>query len=702
MRRKLLFCTTLILSVFAYSAKAQSDIDTSNYDLGRILLQKKYTQAVTIKAVDLEKIPFTSLSDVISLYFNGFYGARQQYTFVIDGNLNTDVNAYSIYDIDEITFIQNAATVLNGGDASKTLVLVKTKRAGEEHSGITVAGQTNIVRQYDSYQPLTTSTQANSGNSTTNLYHQYYVSGYINSNGISAGASADIQHNVFPEFHNVDKIGAITPLNTNRFKFNGYLDMQLDEHNLLSVNTGYVPQRDNAARYQNPLPVLGHGFTGGADDYSSQNLFYADIKLNSTIATGFTNKLSAGFQRLRLDAHRREHGEDNGVLADVHLTDTVGAINSYLVIDNVNYQTQIGDFTLQPNVNFTYREARNQGTYSTNDYFSNGVHGTYAVPHIASQRLAILTPSLSINYLDIAMVQGGFQTLVNSNQKVLVTGHDYNAPLPFASVSVDVLKPFDVDSSDARLMLFGSYAKNFISNDLTGSLLDFNFIRAGDGLVYSGTPPDPYQTYIQIQGGLTLGLLDNALSFSYNYNVKRYNTLQVTVLTDPLLIDSFSVANARIDMHRLGIDFNLPTDGDFKWHTNLNGNLLILRGNKGVNYVPDQFHLFYPDKSYITGGFANHFAYKDLFLDVSLIYDLNQAKLGHIMYLRSYQVTGKLNALDIQNINIGYRIPTTRFKSVEVFANARNLFNSGEPKAAANEFVFDDRRFYGAGFKIGL
>ncbi|MDB5158543.1 MAG: hypothetical protein JWR50_3250, partial [Mucilaginibacter sp.] len=317
--------------------------------------------------------------------------------------------------------------------------------------------------------------------------------------------------------------------------------------------------------------------------------------------------------------------------------------------------------------------------------------------YMAKQELGLLTPSIAVNYADIAVLQGGVQAWVTSSPKT-VSAHDNNAFLPFASLSVDVLRPFEIDSAEARLMLFGSYARNFLyGNDLYGTLLDGVFVGIGNGRDF--TPKfDPYQIYNQLQGGLTLSLLNNTLSFSYNYNLKRFSATQVTLYTGPINVDIYSPANVRIELHRVGIDFNLTGDDDFKWRSNLNGTYIVLRDNNHeINFTPDILHLTYPGKPFITGGFINNLAYKNLFLDFSLLYATNQAQVTHPPGgSQTFLITGKANSFDLQSIDLGYKIPTRQFKDLEVYANVRSLFQNNQ--SALNE----RRKFFGGGFKVGF
>ncbi len=153
----------------------------------------------------------------------------------------------------------------------------------------------------------------------------------------------------------------------------------------------------------------------------------------------------------------------------------------------------------------------------------------------------------------------------------------------------------------------------------------------------------------------------------------------------------------RIELHRVGIDFNLTGDGDFKWRSNLNGTYIILRdNNREINFTPDVLHLNYPGKPFITGGFINNLAYKNLFLDFSLLYAMNQAQLTHAPGSDTFLITGKANSFDIQSIDLGYKIPTREFKDLEVYANVRSLIQNDQSS------IIERRKFFGGGFNIGF
>src|SRR4051812_26747280 len=121
MYSRLTYLIAAIALCFSYS-KAYSQTDSIHYDLGRIRLDKKFTQSITIKAADLQRQPFSTLSEAINVWFYGTYTSKNNMVFVIDGNLVNDVNVYNINDIEEITLVQNSLIQVNGATPLQQLV----------------------------------------------------------------------------------------------------------------------------------------------------------------------------------------------------------------------------------------------------------------------------------------------------------------------------------------------------------------------------------------------------------------------------------------------------------------------------------------------------------------------------------------------------------------------------------------------------
>ncbi len=59
------------------------------------------------------RMPFANLSDALAAWFYGAYTQPVDLQYVVDGNPVSDVNSYSVYDIEEVVLVENAAALVN-------------------------------------------------------------------------------------------------------------------------------------------------------------------------------------------------------------------------------------------------------------------------------------------------------------------------------------------------------------------------------------------------------------------------------------------------------------------------------------------------------------------------------------------------------------------------------------------------------------
>jgi len=143
---------------------------------------------------------------------------------VVDGNILSDVNTYSIHDIEEVVLVQNAAALTGLGGGQPQMVVITTRK-GKERSGIQGAAQTFLV-----HNPY----------SATNLYHQYYLSAYRNLDKVSFGLSANYLRDVDP-ITKVNGLHVSSPYHMDRWRLNGYFSWRPDRKNTIEVHAGFTP-----------------------------------------------------------------------------------------------------------------------------------------------------------------------------------------------------------------------------------------------------------------------------------------------------------------------------------------------------------------------------------------------------------------------------------------------------------------------------
>ncbi|MFD0751247.1 hypothetical protein ACFQZS_13935 [Mucilaginibacter calamicampi] len=672
--------------VFNVAAKAQQD--TTLYELGRLNLSKKFTQSVTIKAAELEKIPFTNINDVITTWLYGYYGDKRSYVYVVDGFLNTDVNAYSIFDIDEITMVQNAAAYLNGALPGQVLLLVKTKRGTKPGSGVNVNGQTNLVNVRSAYD--------NAG-SSKEFYSQYYLSAYKNTGKVNAGFSASVQSNPYPT-SNFTTIPSDT-YTANRFKFSGYLNAQLNKANSLNITTGYVPQNDDVSIIQRGLTAQGYN-TFNSTGSGTQKLFYANAGLISNIAGKLVNRLNLGYQTQNTNGNLSRsqesvqmYGSSAVILNYNTKIDSAENLKSFVFNDNLSYNINVGKLSIQPAVNFTYKKLTSNSSYLSNSTVvqTNQVQNFYRNT-AGKTSVSLLTPSIAFNYQDMILLQGGFQQFLSTG---LQNSYAVEKPAitPFANVGVDVLKAINVKSASSSLVFSASYAKAMVTGAEPRATLSDQVIPFTSTTTYPYAPGSNFLArFDQFQGGVSYAILSNRLSFSYNYQqIKQSNPVIVSQYAY-FPIPAYLLFNKQGKIHRVAVNADILTHGNLKWSS-----LFNITAFKYVLYDA-QNKPFYdqttqPNTNYVTGGMVNRLAYKKFSGGLDILYCFNQG--GFI----GSQYTGlgsKYYSINLQNIYAGYSFKVSGQRNFEVYANSRNMLMTN------SSTITDNRRFYGVGFKAAL
>jgi hypothetical protein len=701
--RKHLLLIAGIISLFIFNT-ANAQTDSTHYDLGRISVSKSFTQNITIKAGDIERYQFSNISDAINVFFSGTFTHSStnstSVVYVIDGNIVSDVNAYSIQDVEEITLVQSALGQVSGGSSSQQMILIKTRRGGPGKQGIIASNQTGLVNARNNHN-------YSGANKPAGIYEQAYAGAYKNYTDGDIGISADYLHDTYPQilpnmYTNAD------PFHFNRLKLNAYADARLWKGTGLSFAANYAPQVTNETYLFNEstanslLQVTGKS-------HASQHIFNTNIALSSHIIAGLTNTFSGGYNNYRYNeggtyyAFFTEPGAGYSNATHTNISAYQEA-NTWLLKDNLAYHQQLGDWNIDPSVNFMYRHLKDTLNYlqlSYQDSLSSPAQANASYSK-ATFKLSLLTPSLNIYYKNVFDIQGGFVAILNKEN----FGPNFPVQhlLPFVSASLNISEMAKLQA--IKLSVFGSFARQnaFLIDpyvSLSGFELEgFSNITApqfNQSELFGVSSFNIYQAYNNYQGGFMFGVTKN-FTVDYNFRKNYYGTLAEFIIpvniAEAQLEEFYEKANAIT--HRIGFRYIIHS-GNLNWVSGLNATESKLQlANSAISPAINQ----YLDKGHRwTGGFTNRFVYHDYFAGLDILYQVGQRpfSLEHWQPQdRDYMPPSNANSFSLQNLYIGERVKVSHLKYAEIYLNTRNILQN------KTSDITDERRFYGFGFKLNL
>jgi len=681
------------LTLFAFSlffaTKAQAQTDSTYYDLGHLLIKKDFTQSITIKGSDLEKMPFSNLSEAVNVWFYGTYSTSSTLVYVIDGNMVNDVNAYNIHDIDEITLVQNAVVQLNGASGPQQLVLIKTKRNKPGKEGIEAAGQTSLVN--------TRNLSGQSGTkSETELYHDYYVSAYKNFAKSQFGVSVDYLRDVAPAITG-PSFKVNDPMHYDRFRFNGYANAEVWKGSTLNFDASYTPQRTKS-----DITLISNNpdlsATNERQYYVIEHLVNLDLSLKSHLTGGLNNILSAGYDHFSYQEHDSFFINEltSPPQTNTSLIFAFNRTSNLELRDNLYYEKKVGDFVFEPSLNFTYRFVRDSVTLNSVS-INNGNDPTGGFSQNSTSyyktKTYFLTPSLNISYKNFFNIQGGFLYNLTS----LHASDTQAAPpklLPFVTTTFDIAHLVD-NKTSLSIKLHGSYAESYPLGDGTATLTELNNLLSTTivnntpttGTITTvGTPVafgNLYNYYKTLTLGAEIDPFKGKLTLNYLFEKRNFVTTITEIVDNGSLPQYFNIGvNEIYYLHNININYKVISSRSFKWQTGLNATMIKTE-------LPQVSATFGTGEW--TGGFVNRFEFQNVFAGANLLYLLKEPHFDMPTFS-----TVKTNSFSLQNIYAGVRIKTASLRNLEIFANGRNVFQN---KASD---ITDNRKFYGLGFKLGL
>lgn len=673
--KKNAFLPAAVIVICAFPSVLCAQTDSCRYDLGHLTLNKAFTQTITIRGEDLEKMPFSNLTDAIRAWLFGAYTVPVALAFVVDGNPVTDVNSYPIYEIEAVTFIDNAAATAAYGNTQKELVLITTKR-GKGAGGLRAAAQTGLVRgnEYGT-------------NTGTGLYHQYYLGAYQNLDELSFGVSAGWQRDLEPPEKPLAG-NTITPETLQRWRLNGWLEWRPDPRNTIGLTVGYVPQSLKSASAGS---AAGYSYYYLDAEYS--HLLIPQLSWEGRWWNGFRNKLSAEYLHSPVDQEYQLTNTTNAGGGPIMQTNTTRdrEKDDHLVLqDHVSYEATAGSWHIVPGIGLSCQQIDEKGNITETQ------QGSTASSSVEEKgNLFYITPAVDVSLaraLDI-----GVGMMVNASGKIEAGS---GRVFPFVTAALDLLHMNTVTGGNS-LKLFGSYARrstlyldDYSLIDLSGgagSQSLFDIYHGTSGYYYvNGSPSTAYFAlhepgYWTWETGTAFTTADGRVTLQYSYERRNFTFVAYTNINEE---DYERWAST---FHHLDLRFKVVDAKTANWVTGINACLLRSRGDTVTfqslsGFPSNPVGDIQPAGYSWTGGWVNRLQIGRFLAGLDVVYHLGGNPAWGI----------PKNTAAVPNIYVGYRFALPDDRRFGLFAGSRGLIMNTPADVA------DGRRYYTLGASLAL
>jgi hypothetical protein len=667
-----------------------AQFDSTRLNAGYISLKRDLTQTIIIKGSDLEKMPFSDLSDAIAAWTYGAYAQPAGLVYIVDGNTVSDVNAYSVFDIEEVILVQNAAVLATTAAGQQELVLIRTRR-GRGKSGVTAAGQSGLVN-VSGYHP------------TARWYQNFYVGAYRNRDKVSVGLSANYQRDVFPD--TISGHTAVNPEGLERWRLNGYIDWRFDKRNLVELTMNYTSQQQPEAWDSIVQPLDNRVSNTACQHFVLPHLYW-----HSDLASGLKNELQATYFHGSYTSRAFQSGSTYLNLFGDAFDSTYDHPTSYhlLLWDRLEYRGKIGHVDVEPALNVSYEYGRDKDSlsgFSGDEPTSAGV-GTrqvyttyYFTPTLISTPV-VLTPAVDLTYKRAFDLQAG--VLIDAGHQ---HGPGNRQGFPFVSLMVDPLQMGrkDVESS---LRLFGSYAQRTVTTlpGYTLSGLGAGAPSLGAGAYYDypinginnpnpgnylfGGPEKP-PVYWAYDAGAAYTTWKDRLLIQYTFERRNYST---GIVFPGVTYNDLIFPEVKSALNRIEFRLKILEAAGLRWETGIN--MTMLRNNVESNAA--QYYRVVaigdvaPSAWSETGGWVNRIQVKGFMAGLDLLYHFGETEIVPQPFDNYIMRGGKRNSMLVPNIYAGYGRG-----GLEFFVESR-----GAIRNSPND-LSDGRRFYTLGGKLTI
>jgi hypothetical protein len=306
-------------------------------------------------------------------------------------------------------------------------------------------------------------------------------------------------------------------------------------------------------------------------------------------------------------------------------------------------------------------------------------------------------------------VQAGFLYNVSTHGVYYPANAKPEKLLPFVTATLDIAHLID-SSSTVAVKAYGSYAQsNFLGDgnntlpDIATSYIPLPVIGPDNNQLnlsyqnysYNYYPnftylQNLYRTFNTISAGLTVSPVKSSLTLGYFFEKTGYTNLAYVYAPDYVGATQITInsLDASLVLNRVSLDYRLANNSQFNWQTGINATMI-----KQTYTISPTANTTRGNNTW-TGGWVNRLKYRDFFAGVDVLY-----QVGEKVYTQQTDgsvTSATINSFSLQNLYAGYTLKANHINNLQVFANARNLFQNKK------EDITDDLRYYGLGFRLSL
>ncbi|HRE50553.1 MAG TPA: hypothetical protein PK339_03970 [Flavitalea sp.] len=649
--------STLILAgALMASVHSFAQTDSTFFNTGNAILSRDFTQHITVKGEDLERFPFSSLSEAINVYFYGAYTNAGSLTYVIDGNLFNDVNAFSIHDIESITLIQNAQMLLNGADNPKQLVLIKTRTSNARKSGNTIAADIYPGR-----------------------YQQLYLSKAHNGKRMQVGASLNFMRETGPNVKADSILSYLSP-RLSQFRANAWMNTAIGSHSTLTIRINASPARNRFAQER-----IHNEWEQKDSTYKQTGLIVVpSLRLTTKLGKSWSNEFNASY------TYTKEHTDyqiesDFSDFQTLKTSDDKRSAQTIFLREQLQYHKNINGWDIRPSANISFQYTKGNTEINHMKALNGAPDAASRSYSIQKQQSILISPAMHIGYKDWFALQGGIQATISKKQALIPRKTD--TIFPFAAASINIIRIIKPESGSS-LKVFGSYAKTI--NPLYGIVTSIN------GRIVYHLPQNPSNTFT---AGSTLQTLNNSLLVAYTYEKRNYDILITWQALNSIgFLETYHYSDATINLpsHRFSVQYTIKNADAMEWRSGINvtGIRPTITYNGGYNLQVGTHQDQYPQQGW-SGGWTNHFRFNKITAGLNALYFFDEQRYFRPRFNAPIQ-SMKANSFLLQHVYLGLKIEKKNLRS-EVYASARNLFQNTKSTLARG-----DIRYLGLGVKAEL